>query len=113
MKRIIFLLLCYLSCIGIVAAETSEFKEVSGLVNGWRLEQYAGGGEPLVVRLVNTTPCDNNLSFDNTSQVVKNRFYAFMLTAKIASKPVTIYYIYKIDNMGNKTCNIVSFAADF
>lgn len=113
MKAFVFL---FLFLLGSVAnAEYRETRVVNGLANSWRLEQYTGaGGSPdMVVRFVNSTPCDNNLQLYNMSDTIRNRFYAFMLASKIANKPVTIYYVYVVDDGGGKSCNIVSFAADY
>lgn len=109
-----FIIITLLAVSTQLKAEVKEYKVINSLPNGWRLEQYSTDiGEELVIRFVNSTPCDNNIYTHNLSTPLKNRFYALMLSAKIAKKPVTLYYLYHLDNASNKSCELVSFAADF
>jgi hypothetical protein len=101
MKKVLAACLPMLAILsGITPAAADEFK---GYPN-FRIENYASN---FVAVWTSAVPC-GELEFDGSAtDEVKDRFWSLVLTAKIANRPIGIYY-----NQSNSHCYISSFYID-
>ena len=78
---------------------------LSTIPTSWRLQNYIGDG---VVSWFTGSACTNGqLSFgSNASMDDKNRYWSVIMAAKVAGKPVVVYYE---DSSAPNTCIITSF----
>ena len=76
----------------------------------WRLENYVGGGNAVVVWYTNSTCANGNLSLGNNNTAEdRNRFYATVMEAKATNRSMFVYY----DNASAPgSCLIISFGID-
>jgi len=101
MSRLIALITFFLLSASTFAANVP----ISAIPTSWRLQNYIGDN---VVAFFTGSPCIyGQLSFGaNATNDDKNRFWSVVMAAKVAGKPVVVYYE---DSAAPAQCIITSF----
>ncbi|MEJ2043236.1 MAG: hypothetical protein P8X74_01080 [Reinekea sp.] len=101
MNRLVALFIFTFASMNIFAANVP----ISATPTAWRLQNYTGDN---VVAWYTGSACTNGqLTFgSNASRDDKNRFWSVMMAAKVAGKPVVVFYD---DSAAPARCIITSF----
>ena len=79
---------------------------ITAVPTAWRLQQYINTGSNVETVWFTGSPCSNgNLSLGTVTEAEKNRFWALVLSAKLSSRAIFVYY-------ETTNCTITSFGMD-